>query len=64
MVEFFGVGCNNKFLCEICEMCLFLVMKYDKDLLEDVLEWKYGELGMYRKGKEVFVGKLIGGEEV
>lgn len=58
LAEFLGVGCNNKLSREICEMCSFSVMKQDKDPLEDASEWKHGEPGMYRKGKEASVGKL------
>lgn len=64
LAEFLGVGCNNKLSREICEMCSFSVMKQDKDPLEDASEWKHGEPGMYRRGKEASVGKLTGGEEV
>lgn len=64
LAEFLGVGCNNKLSREICEMCSFSVMKQDKDPLEDASEWKHGEPGMYRKGKEASVGKLTGGGEV
>ncbi|XP_062588049.1 sulfotransferase 1B1-like [Saccostrea cucullata] len=50
LAEFLAVSCSSDLSHDISAQCSFLVMKEEKDPLEDITEWKDGEPGMYRKG--------------
>lgn len=50
MNDFLGLKSSAELMAEIAERCDFASMKRDKDVLENLSEWKDGQPGMYRKG--------------